>query len=278
MCIAGSLFPVMNGVVQILSPRYASEQIVWARAASHLVFVLALFLPRYGVSLLRTTQLKWQVLRSSILLMSTFMFFTGVQYLVLAKAASISFTTPFIVAVLAWPLLGERVRMNRMIAVAVALIGVLIVIQPGSELFQWASLLIVGNSFCYALYQILTRHVAGHDSPETSAVYAATVSTLIMTVVLPFVWTAPMSWGDAGLMFSLGILGGLGHYCVARAMLYAPANIVAPFQYWQMVGSVIVGYAISGLLPELSTWMGAGVIISAGLYIVWSETRERTAA
>jgi drug/metabolite transporter (DMT)-like permease len=99
-----------------------------------------------------------------------------------------------------------------------------------------------------------------------------------MTVVLPFVWTAPMSWGDAGLMFSLGILGGLGHYCVARAMLYAPANIVAPFQYWQMVGSVIVGYAISGLLPELSTWIGAAVIISAGLYIVWSETRKRTAA
>src|SRR4029078_4126804 len=144
--------------------------------------------------------------RSAILLMSTFMFFTGVQYLVLAKAASISFTTPFIVAVLAWPLLGERVRLSRMIAVAVALIGVLIVIQPGSELFQWASLLILGNSFCYALHQILTPRVAGHDSPETSAVYAATVSTLIMTVVLPFVWTAPMSWGDAGLMFSLGIL------------------------------------------------------------------------
>jgi drug/metabolite transporter (DMT)-like permease len=77
-------------------------------------------------------------------------------------------------------------------------------------------------------------------------------------------------------LFSLGILGGLGHYCVARAMIYAQANIIAPFGYWQMVGSVVVGYMISGLLPDLSTWIGAGIIIAAGLYIGWCETRQRS--
>jgi drug/metabolite transporter (DMT)-like permease len=262
----------------VLSPRYTSEQIVWARSISHLVFILALFAPRFGLGIMRTTQLKWQILRSMLLLLSTFLFFNGVKHLPLAKAASISFTAPFIVALLAWPMLGERVGLSRLAAVAVAFAGVLVVIQPGGELFQWASLLILGNTICYALYQIFTRRVAGHDSPETSAVYSVLVGTLVMSLVMPFVWVTPHSWSDAALLFSLGILGGLGHYCVARAMTYAQASVVAPFMYWQIVGSVTVGYIISGLMPELSTWIGAAIIICAGLYIAWCESRDHLAA
>lgn len=277
MCAASSLFPVMNGIVQLLSVRYSSEQIVWARVLSHLVFILALFGPSFGIGIVRTTQLKWQIGRSVVLLMSTCFFFSGVKHLVLAKAASISFTAPFIVALLAWPMLGERVSISRLLAVVVAFLGVLVVIQPGGEVFQWASLLILGSAICYALYQIFTRRVAGHDPPETSAVYSALVGTLVMSIVVPFVWTDLHSWSDAVLLLSLGILGGLGHYCVARAMTYAQASVLAPFQYWQMVGSVIVGYVLSGLLPDVSTWIGAGIIIAAGVYIAWLETRPRPA-
>jgi drug/metabolite transporter (DMT)-like permease len=279
MCTASSLFPVMNGLVQVLSPRYPSEQIVWARVVSHLVFILVLFAPRFGlVPLVRTTQLKWQVLRSVVLLASTFLFFNGVKHLELAKAAAISFTAPFMVALIAWPMLGERMTLGRLIAVMVAFLGVLVVIRPGSDVFHWASLLILGSSACYALYQVVTRLVAGHDPPETSAVYSALVGTLVMSMLMPFVWSPIQSWADAGLLFSLGILGGLGHYFVARAMTCAPANIIAPFGYWQMIGSVIVGYAISGLLPDLSTWLGAAIIVAAGLYIAWRETRARPVA
>lgn len=277
MCAASSLFPVMNGIVQLLSVRYSSEQIVWARVVSHLIFILALFGPALGVAIIRTTQLKWQIARSIVLLMSTMFFFSGVKHLVLAKAASISFTAPFIVALLAWPMLGERISPSRLLAVTVAFLGVLVVIQPGGEVFQWASLLILGSAICYALYQIFTRRVAGHDLPETSAVYSALVGTLVMTAVVPFVWIMPHSWGDAALLFSLGILGGLGHYCVARAMTYAQASVLAPFMYWQMVGSVIVGYVLAGLLPDVSTWIGAAIIICAGVYIAWLETRPRPA-
>jgi drug/metabolite transporter (DMT)-like permease len=279
MCLASSLFPVMNGLVQVLSPRYPSEQLVWARVGSHLLFVLLLFGPRFGlVSLVRTTQPRWQVLRSVILLMSTFMFFNGVKHLELAKAASIGFTAPFMVALIAWPMLGERMTLSRLTAVIIAFLGVLIVIRPDSDVFQWASLLIVSSAACYALYQVVTRRVAGHDRPETSAVYSALVGTLVMSIMVPFVWAPLQSWADALLLFSLGILGGLGHYFVARAMTCAPANIIAPFGYWQMVGSVIVGFLISGLLPDASTWIGAGVIIAAGIYIAWCETRLRAVA
>lgn len=277
MLLASSLFPVMNGLVQIMSERYSTEQLVWARAASHLVFILALFAPRFGMALVRTATLKWQIIRSGVHLMSMMFFFTGVKYLPLAKAASISFTTPFFVALLAWPMLGERITPRRLAAVMVAFFGVLIVIRPGTEVFQWASLFMLGSAICYALYQILTRRVAQHDTAETSAVYSATVGTAVMSLVAPFVWSPIAGWADAALMFSLGIIGGLGHYFVARAMIYAQANIIAPFGYWQLVGSVIVGYLISGYLPDIFTWVGAAIIVCAGVYIAWNETRERPA-
>jgi drug/metabolite transporter (DMT)-like permease len=277
MLLASSLFPVMNGLVQILSERYSTEQVVWARAASHLVFILALFAPRLGVALVRTATLKWQIIRSSVHLASMLFFFTGVKYLPLAKAASISFTTPFFVALLAWPMLGERITPRRLAAVMVAFFGVLIVIRPGTEVFQWASLFMLGSAVCYALYQILTRRVAHHDSAATSAVYSASVGTVVMSLVVPFVWTPIAGWTDAALLFSLGIIGGLAHYFVARAMIYAQANIIAPFGYWQLVGSVIVGYLISGYLPDSFTWIGAGIIVCAGIYIAWCEARARPA-
>ena len=277
MLLASSLFPVMNGLVQILSERYSTEQIVWVRAASHLVFILALFAPRYGAALVRTATLKWQIVRSGVHLMSMLFFFTGVKYLPLAKAASISFTAPFFVALLAWPMLGERITPRRLAAILVAFFGVLIVIRPGTEVFQWASLFMLGSAVCYALYQILTRRVARHDTAETSAVYSASVGTVVMSMVAPFFWTPIAGWTDAALLFSLGIIGGLGHYFVARAMIYAQANVIAPFGYWQLVGSVFVGYLISGYLPDAFTWIGAAIIVCAGVYIAWCETRERPA-
>ncbi len=275
MCVAGTIFPVMNGIVQILSPRYSSEQLVWARTITHLLFALLLFGPRHGLALIRTNEPMWQLARSICQLMSTYMYFNGVKYLPLAKAASISFTAPFIVTLLAWPMLRERVSAYRFAAVAVGFLGVLVVIRPGSEMFQWASLLLLGSSTCYAFYQIFTRRVAGHDSPETSMVYSALVGTVVLSAVVPFRWTPILSWQDGGLMIGLGILGGLGHYCIARALTYAPANVIAPFGYWQMVGSIAVGYLISGAWPDASVWVGATIIISAGLYIGWRETRER---
>ena len=275
MLAASSMFPVMNGLVQVLSARYSTEQIVWARAASHFAFVLAIFVPPLGIAVVRTTQLKWQIIRSMVHLLSMLCFFSGVKYLPLAKAASISFTAPFIVALLAWPMLGERMSRGRLLAVVVAFLGVLVIIRPGSDVFHWASLLMLGSAFCYALYQILTRLVAGHDSAETTAVYSALAGTVVMSLWVPFVWTPIASWADAAVLFSLGIIGGIAHYFVARAMVYAQASIIAPFGYWQLVGSVIVGYIISGYLPDAFTWLGAGIIICAGLYIAWNETRVR---
>ncbi|WP_137124442.1 DMT family transporter [Roseomonas sp. HF4] len=275
MCAATTCFPIMNGIVQVLSRDYPSEQIIWARTAGHLLIVLALVIPRYGIVILATRRPVTQVARSLLLLASTTLFFFAVKDVPLAKAASISFMAPFFVTLLAFPLLGEKADARRLAAVCVGFLGVLVVIRPGSEVFQTASLLIVGSAFCYAVYQVYTRKVAGIDRPETSVMYSALIGTVVMSCVVPFVWTAPGNLRDILLHMALGCLGAAGHWCVAKAMTYGQASVISPFQYWQMIGSVAVGYVITGLFPDAFTWLGAGIIIAAGVSMAVLESRRR---
>jgi drug/metabolite transporter (DMT)-like permease len=275
MCIAASLFPAMNGVAKLMSQGYSSEQVVWARTISHLIFMLALFVPQSGWAIVRTRRPGVQFFRSCMLIGSTFLFFTAIKFVPIAQAASISFTAPLIVVMLAGPMLGEKVTLPRVLAVIAGFIGALVVIRPGSAVFQWASLLILGSACCFAMYQVLTRRVAAFDAPATSAVYSALVGSILMSIVVPFSWKTPASLTDVLLLGSLGVLGGLGHYYVARALTYAPANLLSPFQYWQMVGSVAVGYLLFAEVPDTFTWLGTALIIAAGLYVGFREHSEK---
>jgi drug/metabolite transporter (DMT)-like permease len=98
-----------------------------------------------------------------------------------------------------------------------------------------------------------------------------------MCCIIPFFWVPFNNWADIFWHLTLGILGAAGHWCVAKAMTYGAANVIAPFQYWQMIGAIAVGYAITGLWPDQWTWIGASIIIGAGLYIAITETRSRKA-
>ena len=275
MLTAVTLFPVMNGLVKLLSGGYDAVQIVWARTVAHLVFVLILFMPRHGVGILRSRQFGTQFKRSLLLMVSTLCFFAGVKYVPLAEAASISLVAPLLVTMLAVPMLGERITVGRMFAVVSGFVGVIIVIRPGSDAFHWASILIAVNALFYALYQVYTRMAASSDSPETSAVYSALVGSVLTSLAVPFFWTTPTYLFDVAILTSVGVIGGLGHYFVARAMSNGPANIISPFHYFQLIGSVIVGYLLFGDLPTAYTWFGAGIIVGSGLYLGWSESRRR---
>mgnify|MGYP003351695973 CR=1 FL=1 len=110
-------------------------------------------------------------------------------------------------------------------------------------------------------------------SPETSAIYSSIFGAFGLLLVMPFVWKTPETWRDIALFCSLGVLGAIGHYFVARALQLAPANVVTPFQYFQLIGSVIVGYVFFGHFPDALTWVGAAIIVGAGLYIGWTQTR-----
>ncbi len=276
MCAACALFPIMNGIVKLLAASYDAQQIVWFRIVSHLVLVAVVFMPRMGLGLLRTRRIGTQFVSSVMMLLSTLFFFSAVKYVPVAEAISVTFVAPLVVVLLAWPLLGERITLFRMAAVIVGFSGVLIVIRPGSAVFQWASVLLLCSAMCYAIYQILIRRLAGIDQPATSIFYSVLLGAILMSLWLPFVWKTPVAWADWALLCSLGVFGALGHYCVAKAMTYASANFVAPFNYTQMIGSVIVGYFMFAEVPDFYTWLGTAVIVGAGLTVGW-QGRERPA-
>jgi drug/metabolite transporter (DMT)-like permease len=274
MCGSGLLFPVMGGFAKILGEEgYNSLQVSWARAFGHIVFMLAFFVPRFGLGMLRTRRPFVQLVRSSMLFASNATNFLAIIFIPLAKSASISLMAPLFVLPLAWAMLGERTTRGRLLALVAGFAGVLIVIRPGTELFHWASLLVVASAAGYALYQVLTRRIAGDDPPETSAIYSSVVGGFGMLVVLPFIWTTPQTVRDIAMFCSLGCFGALGHYFVARALTYAPANIVSPFQYVQLLGSVAVGYFFFGDFPDFWGWIGAATIVGSGLAIGWSQRK-----
>jgi drug/metabolite transporter (DMT)-like permease len=274
MCGAGLLFPVMSGFAKFLGEDYNTLQISWARAFGHIVYMLIVFVPKFGTRMLKTRRPGTQLLRSLMLFVSNASSFLAITYIPLAKAASITMMAPFFVLPIAWFWLGERSTRGRLIAMAVGFVGVLLVIQPGTELFQWASLLSLLSGLCYAIYQVQTRHISGVESPETSGFYSSIMGGLGMFLVLPFVWKTPESARDIFYFCSLGVIGGTGHYFVAKALTYAPANIVAPFQYFQLLGSVAIGYLFFGNFPDLLGWIGAATIVGGGLYIGWSQARK----
>ncbi len=274
MCGAGLLFPVMSGFAKFLGQDgYNSLQVSWARAFGHIVFMMAVFVPKFGLGMLRTRRPLIQLTRSLMLFTSNATNFFAIIFIPLAKIASISLMAPLMVVPLAWLVLGERTTPARLLALGAGFAGVLIVIRPGTELFHWASLLAVVSAAGYAVYQVLTRKVAGIDPPETSTIYSSLVGGIGMFAVLPFVWKTPESLRDILFFCSLGVIGALGHYLVARAFTNAPASIVSPFQYVQLIGSVTVGYVFFGDFPDLLTWIGAAIIVGSGLYIGWSQTR-----
>jgi drug/metabolite transporter (DMT)-like permease len=271
MVCAVGLFPFLNASVKLLSAGYPVPQIVWARFAGHLVFVMIAFLPWRGIRLLVAQRPGLQIGRSFLLLASTAFYMSGIAGVPLATASVILFSTPLIVAALSQPLLGEHVGPRRWIAMLVGFAGVLVVFRPGSTPVGAAGFLIFGSAVAYSLYQIVSRRSGVHDTAETGIVYAALVGTAVASLFVPFVWKTPQTLVDAALFCGLGIFGGFGHYLVTRAFQLAPAAVVSPLGYLELVGMTALGYLIFGNVPDAHTITGAAIIIGSGLYIAGRE-------
>ncbi len=275
MCAGVSTFPFMNVAVKLLAPHYPAAQITWARFTGHLIVMLIVFLPQYRWALLRTRRPGVQIARSVLMLASNLVFVMAIGSVPLATASAIGFTSPLIVTALSVPLLHEQVGWRRWSAVAVGFTGALMVIRPTSGFSDPAVLLLLASSFAYALYQIATRLVGRYDNAATGNIFAALFGSLGMSLAMPFMFVMPRSMLDAVLFASLGLLGGFGHYLVIRAFQMAPAAVIAPLGYVELIGSVVLGYLIFNNFPDMWTWLGAAVIIASGIYIALRERRRR---
>lgn len=280
MCAGVSLFPFMNAAVKLLGARYPANEIVWARFTGHLIVMLAVFLPQYGLRLFATRRPAVQIGRGLLMLIGNALFVIAIAHVPLATASAIGFTAPLIVTALAGPLLREHVGVRRWSAVLIGFAGALIVIRPGAGFpggvfSNPMLLLLLLGSATHALYLIATRWIGRYDDPATSIVYSALMGSLIMSLVLPLSFVWPRDGFDLAMLGSLGLIGAAGHYLVIRAFRHGPAAVIAPLSYVELVGTASLGYLIFDNFPDMWTWLGAAIIIASGLYIALRERRLR---
>lgn len=271
MIVTVMCFACLDATAKYLNHHMDTMQVVWARYAGGFVLALILSNPVSKPALMRTSRPWLQVVRSILLLGSTLFNFLALRWLQLDEAMSILFSTPFLVAVLSGPMLGEWVGWRRWIAICAGFTGVLLVTRPGFGGIHPAALLSVASVFCYATYIISTRVLSRTDSSETTLFYSNLVGAVVMTLIVPFVWTTPHGTLIIVLMVVLGALGSIGHYLLIIAHRLAPPAVLAPFMYTQLVWVVALGYFVFGDLPTHWTLAGAVIVVASGLYLLHRE-------
>ena len=270
-CLAVILFSTMDMVAKDLMSRHSSMQVVWARYASQFFWTCIVLSPRLR-SLIRTDHLGLQLIRSSCLFGGTVFFFTAVKYLDLAEATAIFNISPLLITILSVFILKETVGIRRWLGVMIGLTGALIIIQPGAEIFQPASLLPVFAAICFAGYAISTRFLGNEEPAATSFFYTTLIGTIAASLIVTFAWDMPTT-RDAITMSTFGLIGAGGHILLIVALGYAQASTIAPFTYLGVLMGAFWGIVIFAEFPTPTTWIGAFVIMGAGLY-VWHREKS----
>jgi drug/metabolite transporter (DMT)-like permease len=271
MCAALLCFSFLDAIAKWLNPQIGTLETTWARYLSSVGFV-ALFLNPWTSPGVSVTKKPWmQAVRSLLLFCSTILNFLALQHLQLAETMAITFLTPLVVALLCGPLLGEWVGPRRMAAIGVGFIGVLVVVRPGLGGMHPAAFYTVAGVFCYAFYGILTRILARHDSSATTMFYSGFAGLIILTPVIPFVWQTPPNSLVVAMMVAVGAFGALGHWLIIHAYKRAPASVLAPFMYTQIVWMIALGWIVFNDLPDRWTLAGAAIVIASGLYLLHRE-------
>ena len=269
---AMSVVPLMDGIAKYLTATYPVSQIVWARYFFHLVILLPLVLWHHGRHGLIPQKPGVQVLRSAFLLLSTIFFFAAIALIPLADAIALIFVSPLIVTALSPLVLGEQVGLRRWSAVIVGFLGALIVFRPGLGVLQWGALLAIFAGSTYAFYVLMTRKLSGSAPPLVTLFYTALLGAAIMSAVMPFTWVQP-SAGHLVLMVTMGAIAASGHFLIIMAFERAPASLLAPYGYSEIVMATVVGYVAFGDFPDQWTWIGVAVIVCSGIYISLRERR-----
>ena len=279
MCGAVFCFACLDGSAK-WATRYVDPLVTtWFRYVAN-VAVLALVLnPWTKPRLLHTNRFWLQVARSTLLFSSTVLNFFALQYLPLTLNLSIQFAMPLLVALLAGPMLGEYPGRRRLAAVAVGFCGILVITRPGTGSLHPAALLTVLNTCFYALYAMITRMLAAYDSPATTMTYSGLAGAMLLMPVIPFVWTTPPTPLVWLVLIGTGLFGAVGHGLLTLAHARAPAPVLSPFVYSQILWTTALGYWVFGDLPDGWTLVGAAIVVGSGLYLlVWERRRGRTAS
>jgi drug/metabolite transporter (DMT)-like permease len=267
--IAG--FSVMDATIKWLTADYSVTQIVALRSWFGLPLLSLFALYGGGVRSLMTRRPALHVGRYLLVLALSFSFFWALSQMKLVDAIAITFAAPIFITALSVPLLKETVGWHRWVAIGAGFCGVLVMLRPGMGVFQWAALVVLGSVVVYALLMITTRAFKATESTASLMLYPQLGMSLTGIVLVPFFWVTP-SLADLGLFALAGMFGSVGVMCVTHAFRLGPAAVISPFEYSALIWASLLGYFLWGELPDTITLLGAGIVISSGLYIIYRET------
>jgi len=274
MLLFGTMASHLDATAKWFSQSYPVLQLIWIRYA---VLTLALLAaaPFLGWRRLTGTNAPGiQALRGTLLWLSATSFLAGLSLLPFATTKVIGSTAPLIVAAIAMPLLAERVGWQRWLAILFGFCGLVVVVRPDIGSVEWAMLFPLATACTYALYQVLTRRIAGVDAALPNLFYTALVGCVLASFAVPFVWTTPSPLHLAILAVH-GLIVGLGHFVMIHALANAPASLIAPFGYVSLIWAVVLGYLVFGERPDLGTLAGGVMIALAGIALARTAANGR---
>ena len=272
---AFAFFAVHDVAVKALGGRYAVFQVMFFTVIFMFPLVVMMLLRDEASGTLKPEHPWWMALRTVATTVTGFCVFYAFSVLPLAQTYAIIFAMPLIITVLSIPILGEKVGLHRWGAVVVGLIGVVVVLRPGSvELGLGHAAALVG-AFGSALASVIVRKIGREERVAVLMLYPMVANVVVMGCLLPFVYR-PMPLGDLGLWGLLAVMAFLGTNLTIQAYRRADAVLVAPMQYSQILWAAVFGWVFFGESVDLWTGVGAGVIIASGLYIVVREGRGKS--
>ncbi|WP_196259247.1 DMT family transporter [Pelagibacterium limicola] len=263
-CDAAAKWMVVNGMPPL--------QVAFGRYVVQFAFMLGLALPRLGLGAFRSSNTTLLVVRGMLLLGMTVLNFVSLIYLPLTVTATIMFSIPLLVTALSVPLLGETVGWRRWMAILVGFAGIVVIVQPWDAQFHWAVFLSLACSLSGAFYFILTRKLAGRESALVMQLYVGAVGAIALLPFVVFGWVWPDSLFTWAIFLSVGIAAMIGHQIAIAAHRYAPASVLAPFGYSQIIWMSLASWLIFAQPPDIWLFVGAPIVIGSGLYI-WLRER-----
>ncbi len=258
-----------------LSSTLPSIEIAWIRFLVFVLIMVPAMLPGTPLYALRSRRPGLQLMRAMALLASSLLFISGLRFLPIAEASATSFVSPLFVTALSIFLLGENVGLRRWVATAVGLIGVLIILRPGSSAFHPAAFFPIVSAFAWACTLIMTRMMSGRERTVTTMTWSSVAGLCILSALVPLVWVAP-SWHDVLFGILIGVASTAGQWIVVLAFRYADASVLAPFSYTQLLWVSMLGFLIFGEVPDVWTVSGAAIIVASGLYTAHREHIRRS--
>src|SRR6185295_1273883 len=278
--ISALLFAVMSALVRWLGAKYPIGQLMFYRSAFGILPVVLIYAWRRELAAaVRTTRLRGHIGRGSISVFGMVCSFSSLARLPIVDATAISFSSPLITVAFSAIFLRERVRIYRWSAVIVGFFGILVMLMPYFDLSMHAAVatttsvgfaFAIGGAFCNAGSVIQTRRLTQTETTSSIVFYFSLVCALAGLATWPFGWISP-SLPELAALVVIGLCGGVAHILLTESYRWAPASLVAPFDYTAMVWAFVLGYFFFGELPTLYIFVGAGIIAAAGLFVIARE-------